>query len=608
METNEPSRKLAVILHADVAGSTSLVHKNETLTHERVRDAFSRLSEITEKQQGTVQETRGDALVAEFSLASDAVEAALEFQESNYEILKQLKDEIRPEVRIGIAMGEVVIADNTVTGAAVILAQRLEQLAPSGGVCIQATARETIPKRMFFKFDALDRLSLKGFDEPMKAYLVERVIGEGLSETSHVITRKSNKLDLPLKPSIAVLPFINTSGDPEQEYFCDGTTEDIITLLTQFSGLFVIARNSSFAYKGQRTETRAVARELGVRYTLEGSVRKAGTRLRVTSQLVDSTSGTEIWAEHFDGIVDDVFDFQDQIAQNIVACIAPQIELKELDRGRDLELTDLNSYELSLKAQALMNDAIRAGDYQGVLNSAKAAQAVLNQDDGNVRALWTTALSHFAIFLNRWGEDPDKALDSSLMFAGRLVHIAPYDPNGFVVRAIGNAWAGDIDAALVDFHRALDLNPNHSLSLLFGAWGEAMAGLTTEAKDHANHALRLSPKDLDMWLGIGYLALTLAEFADGNFEQAKKWGKLAVLMQPTAPIRRVLLIAACIHTNEPRGVETHLKSLTTFSPNFIQDVLEGRLKIYKQQEHNNLVLNALKASKILEQIPSGTTS
>ena len=244
METGRPSRKLAIILHADVVGSTVLVQKDETLSHERIRSTFDRLSEVTEKQQGAVQEVRGDALVAEFALASDAVEAALAFQESNTEFLKNLEDEIRPEVRIGIAMGEVVIADNTITGEAVILAQRLEQVAPSSGVCIQATARETIPKRLPFRFDTLDGLSLKGFDEPIKAFMVERLTGDGAPVASQTTSREPVKLDLPTKPSIAVLSFDNMSGDPEQEYFSEGITEDIVTALSRVSPRDTKAKSS----------------------------------------------------------------------------------------------------------------------------------------------------------------------------------------------------------------------------------------------------------------------------------------------------------------------------------------------------------------------------
>lgn len=247
-----------------------------------------------------------------------------------------------------------------------------------------------------------------------------------------------------------------------------------------------------------------------------------------------------------------------------------------------------------------MNDAIRTGDYAGVLDAAKLAQDVLDQDDRNVRALWTAAFSYFAVFLYRWGDEPDNALESSLKLAERLVHVAPSDPNGYVIRAIGSAWAGKVDTALIDFHHALDLNPNHSLSLFYGAWGEAMAGLTTEATAHAKRALRLSPKDLDMWLGVGYLALTQAAFAEGDFEEAKKWGHLAVQMHATAPLRRALLIAACMYTHDLDGVKTHMKSLTAFAPDFVQDVLEERIKLYKIDEHNELVIGGLRASKILK--------
>ena len=239
-------RKLAVILHADVVGSTTLVQLDETLAHERIRDTFQRFSDAISTYGGIAHEIRGDALLAGFARASDAVGASLAFQAANAAHNDSLVDDVRPVVRVGIAMGEVVVADNTVTGEGVVLAQRLEQLAEPGHVCIQSAAYETIPKRLPFTFENLGERELKGFTEPVKVYVVSLRPGASVPEPEIQVGSEAVTSNLPDKPSIAVLPFVNMSGDLEQEYFSDGLTEDIITDLSKLSNLFVIARNSSF--------------------------------------------------------------------------------------------------------------------------------------------------------------------------------------------------------------------------------------------------------------------------------------------------------------------------------------------------------------------------
>jgi adenylate cyclase len=286
--SGENSTKLAVLLHADVIGSTALVQLDETLAHARFQDVFRRFSETIAGHGGTTHEIRGDALVAEFSRASDALAAAVTFQAANGEYIDGLGDEIRPQLRIGVAMGEVVIADSTVTGGGIVLAQRLEQLAPPGGICIQGAAYETLPKRLPFEYENLGEQQLKGFDEPVRVYTV-RARGEASSSASAVNDVPApRELELPSKPSIAVLPFNNMSNDSEQEFFADGISEDIITELSKFRTFFVIARNSSFAFKNESLTVRDVGRKLGVRYVVEGSVRRAGNRVRITAQLIDA--------------------------------------------------------------------------------------------------------------------------------------------------------------------------------------------------------------------------------------------------------------------------------------------------------------------------------
>lgn len=335
MEANSLSGTLVVILHADVAGSTELVQRNEQVAHARFLEAFQRLRGQVESYHGRVLEIRGDALLAQFERASDAVSAALTFQVEHKDKLAQLEDDVKPEIRIGIAMGEVIIADDTVTGAGVVLAQRVEQLADAGGVCITAALHEALPRRMPFDLKNIGEQNLKGFAEPVRVFQVSLNEGASVPRPQVVVEEKPSSkfgfskiaiiaaililavgifyqfkpidvreepasvenmaFPLPDKPSIAVLPFNNMSDDPEQGYFADGMTEDLITDISKISGMFVIARNSVFTYKGRAVKIRQVAEELGVRYVMEGSVRRSGNQIRVNAQLIDANTGGHLW-------------------------------------------------------------------------------------------------------------------------------------------------------------------------------------------------------------------------------------------------------------------------------------------------------------------------
>ncbi|MDH3378451.1 MAG: adenylate/guanylate cyclase domain-containing protein, partial [Gammaproteobacteria bacterium] len=351
------SRKLAVILHADVAGSTALVQHDETLAHERITDSFQEFSAIIQDYGGKVHEIRGDALVAEFARASDAVCASFRFQQSNAERNAQFDDKLTPLVRIGLALGEVVFADDTVTGAGVVLAQRIEQLAAPNGVCVTAAIHEALPQRMPFERTSIGEQEVKGFDEPVRVYRLELKPGESIPPAEPRNRGRPQKLitavvaislftiggmaiwlkpwmhesesdmnpvadinvaiSAPSKPSIAVLPFDNLSGDPEQEHLADGFTESLITTLAQMPDLFVIARNSTFTYKGKPVKVARVAEELGVRYVLEGSMQRQGDTLRINAQLIDAVAGHHLWSGRYDRDADAMFAVQDEIIQEI---------------------------------------------------------------------------------------------------------------------------------------------------------------------------------------------------------------------------------------------------------------------------------------------------
>ena len=383
------SRKLAVILHADVVGSTTLVQKDEQIAHERIQAAFRGFARSVEAYGGNVTELRGDAFLAEFARGSDAVLAALYAQEANERANNKQVDDIRPVLRVGIALGEVVYADDTVTGAGVVLAQRLEQMARPGGICVSAAIREAVPTRLPFDYEDLGPQEAKGFDHPVhtfaislregypipppsKSFTTTRVRGPrrwlfaGIIGAIALVTvgawlawetswedRTRPPLAIPDKPSVAVLPFSNMSGDPSQEFFSDGFTEDIITGLSSFHDLFVIARNSSFKFKGQDVDIRQIATDLGVRYVLKGSVRKAGKKLLINAQLIDAGSGSHLWAKRYDVDAKELLAVQDEVTQEIVSTLVSKVRNTDTVRAKRKRESDLTAYEYLLQARDL---------------------------------------------------------------------------------------------------------------------------------------------------------------------------------------------------------------------------------------------------------------
>jgi adenylate cyclase len=533
------TRKLAVILHADVAGSTSLVQRDETLAHERIQDAFRRFSETIASHGGTAHELRGDALVAGFDKASDAVSASLEFLNSNSTHNDGLPDDLRPEVRVGIAMGEVVVADNTVTGEGVVMAQRLEQLAVPGGVCIQAAAYETMPKRLPFSFESIGARELKGFDEPVRAYVVSANPGGGFGAADSARDEPAEQEEL---PSIAVLPFDNMSGDPEQEYFSDGITEDIITALSRISGLQVMARNSIMVYKGSAVDVKQVRQDQGVQYVLEGSVRKAGNRIRVTAQLIDAETGHHRWADRYDRDLDDIFAVQDDITHNIALEMRVQLSLGEKARLLAGGTKNVEAWEKQLKADEL-NNAFTRDDNRAARRLCEEALAL----DPNYVSAWTElGWTHLEDVLCGWSEAAESSLDSAVEAIEKTLRLEPDYPLALSLMSYVHVLRGEYDQAVEVAGKAVESAPENAEAVAELGHMLLFAGRGEEALEVIKRAIRLCPMRL-MWhltiLGqcqqqIGDLELAIATFRE------------AVLKGPHSPFPRICLTGALVEAGE----------------------------------------------------------
>ncbi|MFC1560481.1 tetratricopeptide repeat protein [Pseudomonadota bacterium] len=556
--------KLAVILHADVAGSTHLVQQDEHLAHERIQDSFHRFGDTIEKYRGTILELRGDALLAEFERASDAVSATLAFQSDQAYYLSRLKDELKPNIRVGIAMGEVVIGDGTVTGAGVVLAQRVEQLADPGSLCITAALHEALPNRMPFDLESIGEQSLKGFDEPVRVYRVELRPGESIPppqlESQLKSSQKSWQLKttvavivvviaigttylfksttpieeaasiermafpLPDKPSIAVLPFNNMSDDPQQDFFADGMTEDLITDISKISSLFVIARNSVFAYKDKAVKVRQVAEELGVRYVMEGSVRRVGNQVRINAQLIDATTGGHIWAERYDGSLNDVFEMQDKITEKIVVALSLTLgDQQEIQ----VETSNTEAYDAYLRGW----ERYRLGTPEDIAKSVAYFEQAIRLDPDFARAHSAVAAAHWIIVLNGWSRSIDLPLFQAREESRLTLKKAMEQPSALTYQIASERAAyfqRKPDKALAEAERAITLDANDPASHLAMATALLKAKKPDEAEKSVRTAMRLDPHSPASY----FTKLGQIQYAMGQYEKAAETLETAIKRNP----------------------------------------------------------------------------
>ena len=436
-------------------------------------------------------------------------------------------------------------------------------------------------------------------DDPRSPLFIETIRGRGsrflggIQVIEQTTSLALEPLSLSEVPSLVVLPFANLSDDPDQEYFSDGITDDIITELSRFPELSVVARNSTFSFKNRDAEVTQIAGELGVNYVLEGSIQREKNQLRVTARLLETSSGRHIWGEKYDREIRDIFVLQDDLTMHVVGSIAPQVEVAELQRSRKLSNTNLSAYELALRAQALSYDAVRAADRDRLEQAMLIADKALDLDKMCSHALWTRGMGCVFQYLYGWVIDPGSALNFAIEIADHLIGIDPSNARSYIVRAWAYQYSREYDLALADYRRALTLNPNLALNLFTMAWSEAVAGLPLEARKHAKRALMLSPRDIDIWLAWAYATLELASFTEGDFPEAMSWGRLAIQLHARMPARQLVMIAGYGHLGDIEAANSHTAAINAFAPETLSSVLAGDYEIFKLDEHNTLLLEGL---------------
>ncbi len=535
---HEMKQRLAAILAADVEGYSRLMAADENATVMALDAARAVFRNWIVSNQGRVVDMAGDSVLALFDTATGATSTALAIQDELRNLAASLTEERRMRFRIGIHLGEIIEKpDGSVYGDGVNVAARLQALADPGGIVLSEAMRWAVKGKCSVDIQDAGQHQVKNIAELLRVFKLglPRSASTPQSVPSGSQAPQSRPMDflaLPDKPSIAVLPFSNMSADADQEYFCDGVSEDIITELSRFRSLFVIARNSSFTFKGRPVDVRTVSKELGVRYVLEGSARRVGSKLRLTAQLIDGLTGTHLWAEKYDREVTQIFDIQEELTQRVVVSIAPFIEEAERERVRR-HPQDLNSYEMGVRAAAKAYEAYRGNDPKKLDESISDASAALRIDPDSVLALGAFAFCQWQRLQFESDVDAARVWQEGIDAANRAITSDRNDCLGYVQKAMLLALAptaNRVDDALLNAKRAHELNPHNTAALMILAWTEAIGGLTAEALEHLDQVMRLSPRDSLRYGMCNQLSMT--HFLAGQYADGAKYAALGIEEAP----------------------------------------------------------------------------
>lgn len=551
MAEERVERRLTAILAGDVAGYSRLMGADEEGTLKRL-NAHRRefLEPKVKEHRGRIVKRSGDGVLIEFASAVDAGRCAVEIQRGMSERNRPAPPDKRIELRIGIHVGDIIIEEGDIFGDGVNIAARLEAIAEPGGICISDDAYRQVRDKLNIVFEDAGEQQLKNIARLVRVYRVK--LGEGGATQP-----TAPALALPDKSSIAVLPFQNMSGDSDQDYFCDGMVEDIITGLSRIKWLFVIARNSTFTYKGRPVDVKQVGRELGVRYVLEGSVRKAADRVRITGQLIDAVTGAHVWAERYDRRLEDIFALQDEITLNVVGAIEPSLRQAEIERVKRERPESLGAYDLLLRA---LPDVYAAMPEE----ASKALQLLdraLTLEPEYALAHAYAAWCHEIRFLRAGQKSDDR--DAAIRHAHAAIANGPDDATalalaGFVMAIV----AHDMPTARKAFDRALTISPSSFFALAFGGTAVGWKGDAERAIDWGERAIRISP--FDRLLYMPNHAIAVGNFLLGRYDKAAEAARQAIHSKPEFSIPHVILaaaLAAAGHLDEARAAASRALAL-----------------------------------------------
>ena len=574
-------RKLAAILAADVVGYSRLIAEDEARTLDALR-ALRRESfePLVAEHRGEVVKRMGDGWLVAFASVVDAAACAIAVQE-------RLAGYDRIKLRIGLHLGDIVHEDEDIYGDGVNIAARLQEVAEPGGILISGTAHESLIGRLDEKFEDAGERSLKNIRRPVRVCFWKGRASDS-SQTDEPSDHKG--MLAAEKPSIAVLPFDNMSGDAEQEYFADGISEDVITDLSKVSGLTVIARNSSFAYKAKSIDIRQVCRELGVLYVLEGSVRKGGNRVRINAQLIDGSDGSHVWADRFDRHLEDIFAVQDDVTRKIVEALQVALTPMEKVRRSYRRSVDPQAYDLMMRARSHIYGFTREG-----LRVARdqLGQAIVIDPNFAIAFAWRAIVSAVEYF-NDWTDREPHPLDAGLADAEKACALDPNEPHGHYARGLVMIWRRDLDAALAAEDRAIELDPN--MAGAYAARGNVLdfSGHPERAIDSLKHALRLDPG-----YDIALQFLGRAQFSCQRYDEAAETFRQRLQLSPRSDVTRVFLASAYGLTGRLDEALRIWAELQQINPKFEVGHLAN---VYPYRDENWLenLTNGLRLAGVLE--------
>jgi adenylate cyclase len=521
-------RRLAAILAADVAGYSRLMGINEEGTHQSLKAHRRELVEPKiEQHRGRIIKNTGDGFLAEFMSVVDAVRCATEIQQEMTARNSQVPDDTRIDFRMGVHQGDIIVDSGDIFGDGVNVAARLEGIADPGGICVSARVQEDVRATLDLLFDDIGEQHLKNIQRPVRVY---RIGSGGKPATSPAL------LSLPERPSIAVLPFQNLSGDAQQEYFADGMVEDIINGISRIKGLFVIARNSTLSYKGRTVDVKQIGRDLGVRYVLEGTVRKVADRLRITAELVEAATGMHVWTERYERKFDDIFLLQDELTHSVVAAIQPSLRSAEIERVKRKRPDSLDAYDLVLQAQ----HDVYAQMQENVTRALVLLNRALALDPHYALAHGFAAMCNHTLYLR--GGLAEEHRQASVRHAQAALLYGQDDALALTCAAFCIGMDGhDRAGALPIFEAALAISPSSALTYFLGSVMFAWGGDAVRGVEWGDRGVRLSP--FDPWRASGHIAVALGRFQQGDFEASANAARKAVQSRPGFSICYMILAA-----------------------------------------------------------------
>ena len=579
-------RKLAAIFYGDVAGYSRLTGQDEEGTHRILSSYLDAITDAIESHNGNVVHFAGDAVLADFTTVKDALSCAVNAQQDLKIRNQDFSDDDKLEFRIGVNIGDVIVDRNDIYGDGVNIAARLESLADSGGICISGAVYDAIRGKLSLEFEFLGEQRVKNIAAPVRAY---RVIIE--PEQPAAATPPTAPTELPDKPSIAVLPFENMSGDAEQEYFSDGISEDIITDLSKVSGLFVISRNSSFVYKGKSVNVKQVGRDLGVRYVLEGSVRKAGNKVRITSQLIDSSTDGHVWAERFDRDLEDIFAVQDEVTQKIVSALKVQLTQAEQEHLTYRDTDNLDAYDYLLRGKEYYLRFTRDANQQ----ARQLYEKAIELDPNYATALAELARIYVQARNHGWTVNLVEPLQQASNFAVKAVELNDSLPQARVVLGFINMWKHDHEAAIAEVSRGLVLDPNHAEGQMYQAIILGFAGQPEESMEWVEKAILLNPGSPFWYL----FAQGNAYFSMERYPEAIAACIKAAIINPNFIFVHLLLLACYSNLGKREECEAELKECLARIPDLTVSWAEEVMP-YKERDVLTRFINDLREAGLRE--------